>query len=208
MSIQGSAEWLSERCGLLTASRLGDALAETRSGKPCASRENLLWELAGERLSGQSARRYVTLAMQHGSETEAEAFAAYAFERDAELQECGFYRIADLASGASPDRLVMNGGRPVGLVEAKCPTLTTHLKTLAGAPISDAYRWQVQWQLYATDLRWCDWISYRPELEPGLNLVIRHVERDEEVIKELGEKVEAFLSELDALVEKLRRVAA
>ena len=64
--IQGTPEWLAARVGLVTASRIADVLATTKSG-PSASRAGYMGELVAERLTGKSAASTFTNAdMQRG----------------------------------------------------------------------------------------------------------------------------------------------
>lgn len=78
MAEQGTPEWLAERCGKATASRIGDIMAKTRTGYG-ASRANYMAELIAERLTGAPAERFQSEAMRWGSQTEAEARTAYEF---------------------------------------------------------------------------------------------------------------------------------
>ena len=52
--VQGSPEWLAVRCGKVTASRMSDIMAKTKTGYG-ASRVNYMAELIAERLTGQPA---------------------------------------------------------------------------------------------------------------------------------------------------------
>jgi hypothetical protein len=76
--IQGSAEWHQIRLGKVTASRVADVVARTKSGYG-ASRANYAAQLIAERLTGVPAESYVNAAMQHGTDTEPEARCAYEF---------------------------------------------------------------------------------------------------------------------------------
>ena len=99
--IQGSPDWIAARCGRLTASRMDDATAKTKTGYG-ASRKNYLAELLVERLTGQPAPSYVNAAMQHGIDNEQAAADAYEFERNADLTTVGFVEHPRvLMSGAS-----------------------------------------------------------------------------------------------------------
>jgi hypothetical protein len=66
------------RCGKVTASRVADVVAKTKTGYS-ASRANYMAQLIAERLTGTPAETYTNAAMQHGTETEPEARAAYEF---------------------------------------------------------------------------------------------------------------------------------
>ena len=82
--IQGSVEWLQIRCGKVTASRVADVVARTKSG-PAASRANYMAELIAERLTGEPAEKStMNAAMQWGTEKEPDARAAYEFRTDAD----------------------------------------------------------------------------------------------------------------------------
>jgi hypothetical protein len=66
------------RLGKVTASRVADVVAKTKSGYS-AGRANYAAQLIAERLTGTVAEAYTNAAMQHGTETEPEARAAYEF---------------------------------------------------------------------------------------------------------------------------------
>src|ERR1700679_1971183 len=87
--VQGSPEWFAIRCGKVTASRVADVVARTKSG-PAASRANYLAELIAERLTGEPAEKFTNAAMQWGTEKEPDARAAYEFRTDLAVTEMGF----------------------------------------------------------------------------------------------------------------------
>ncbi len=196
---QGSPEWFAARLGKVTASRVADVIARTKTGYS-ASRKNYLAELVAERLTGVQAERFTNAAMQWGLDTEAQARAAYEFFRDATVESVGFIPHFNIPmSGASPDGKVGEDG----LVEIKCPNTATHIDTLLGAEIDGKYLTQMHWQMACTDAKWCDWISFDPRMPEDLRLVVRRVPRDENRIAELEKAVKEFLAELDATVTAL-----
>lgn len=198
--IQGSPEWHAIRCGRVTASRVADVIATTKSG-PSASRANYLAELVAERLTGEAAPGFMNDAMRWGTENEPDARDAYAFQSGLLVEEVGFVVHPRLdMSGASPDGLVGD----VGLVEIKCPNTATHIATLRGAALPDKYVTQIQWQLACTDRAWCDFVSYDPRLPGSMALYVERVHRDNDRISFLETAVEAFLAEMDATVAELR----
>src|SRR6187431_2750418 len=76
---QGSQEWLEIRCGRVTASRVRDIVATTKSGGYSAGRENYLAELVYENLTGvPNDDQYVSAAMEDGTRREPTARFAYA----------------------------------------------------------------------------------------------------------------------------------
>jgi hypothetical protein len=125
---QRTEEWFAARCGKVTASRVADIIAKTKTG-PSASRENYLAQLVCERLTGKPAESYSNSAMQWGTETEPFARAAYEARMDLLVTEVGFIDHPWITnSGASPDGLAAEG-----MVEIKCPNTATHIETLLTA---------------------------------------------------------------------------
>lgn len=196
---QGSADWFAARLGKVTASRVSDVIAKTKSGWS-ASRANYMAQLVAERLTGQPQESYSNAAMQWGIEQEPLARAAYEFRADATVTPAWFIDHPKIAmSGASPDGLIGD----TGLVEIKCPNTATHIETLIGKNTPDKYLAQMQWQMACTGAKWCDFVSFDPRLPESMRLFVSRVHRDDERIKELEKEVLAFLAELDAKVKTL-----
>lgn len=200
MIIQGSAEWFAERCGKVTASRVADVVAKTKTGWG-ASRANYMAQLIAERLTGVVAEGYTNAAMQHGIDTEAEARANYEFFTNLTVDPAAFVPHPSIAeTGASPDGTV--GAE--GLVEIKCPNTATHIETLLGGSVAGKYVTQIQWQLACTGRAWCDFVSYDPRLPASMSLFIKRVPRDDAMITALENDVIDFLNELRLTVHRLR----
>lgn len=200
MSVQGSPEWFAERCGKVTASRVADLIAKTKTGWG-ASRANYAAELIAERLTGVKAEGYTNAAMQHGIDTEPQARDAYEFYADVGVVQVGFIAHPAIAmTGASPDGLVGDDG----LVEIKCPNTATHIETLLGASVPGKYVTQMQWQMACTGRQWCDFVSYDPRLPESMRSFIRRVNRNQVVIDELERAVVVFLDELETTLLTLR----
>jgi putative phage-type endonuclease len=202
--VQGSPEWFTLRCGKVTASRVADIIAKTKTG-PSASRANYMAQLIAERLTGEVQESYTNAAMQWGTEKEPDARTAYEFRSDVTVEQIGFVihpRIAH--SGASPDGLVVTDG----LVEIKCPNTATHIETLQGRSVPSKYVTQIQWQLACTGRKWCDYVSFDPRMPESMSLFVSRVERDDKTISELEAQVSEFLSELDRKVIDLTNLYA
>jgi len=190
--IQGSDEWKALRLGKVTASRVADVVAKTKSGYS-ASRANYMAQLIAERLTGVSAESYTNAAMQHGVDTEPEARAAYEFYQGATVDLVAFVSHPKIdQAGASPDGLI--GGD--GLVEIKCPNTATHLETLLGQAAPAKYETQMQFQMACTGRSYCDFVSYDPRMPENMRLFIKRVFRDDKRIKELEDEVAGFLLEM------------
>lgn len=200
MIIQGSQEWLLERCGKATASRIADIIATTKSG-PSASRTNYAAQLVAERLTGVPAESFKSPAMEWGTATEAEAKAAYAFYTGREVEEVSFIPHPTIPfAGASPDGHIGEDGA----LEAKCPNSSTHIDTLLGANVPKKYITQIQWQMACNGRQWTDFISFDPRLPESMRLFVKRVHRDPALIADLEAQVTAFLAEVDETVRMLR----
>lgn len=200
MIVQGTEAWHAERLGKVTASRMADVCARTKSGWG-AGRKNYMAELVAERLTGTRAEGFTNAAMQWGTDQEPEARVAYEFYRDATVFEVGFVPHPSIAdTGASPDGLVGDDG----LVEIKAPNTATHIETLLGGTVPEKYVLQMQWQLNCTGRQWCDFASYDPRLPESMRLFVQRVHRDETQIAALEKDVVEFLTELRETVAKLR----
>jgi len=103
---QRSPEWFAARLGKVTASRIADVMATTKSGYG-AGRANYMAELICERMTGKRQEGYTNAAMQWGTDQEPFARAAYEFLTDRTVSEVGFIDHPTIPmSGASPDGLV------------------------------------------------------------------------------------------------------
>lgn len=197
---QGSAEWFAARLGKVTASRVADVIAKTKTGWG-ASRANYAAELIAERLTGKTAESYTNAAMQWGLDHEADARAAYEFRTDSEVTLIGYAPHPQIEmAGASPDGLVGDDG----LVEFKCPNTATHIDTLLGEPVAGKYFTQTCWQMACTGRQWCDWVSFDPRLPESMRLFVHRFQRDSIVIGALEREVVAFLDEIDRKVAELQ----
>lgn len=200
--IQGSPEWKALRCGKVTASRVTDVVAKTKTGYS-ASRANYLAQLIAERLTGTPAETYTNAAMQHGVDTEPEARAAYEFYQGATVEQIAFVPHPKIdQAGASPDGLV--GGD--GLVEIKCPNTATHLETLLGQAVPAKYADQMQFQMACTGRKWCDFVSYDNRMPENMRLFVRRVHRDDKRIDFLETEIAGFLLEMAVKLSELSSI--
>lgn len=199
---QGSESWFAIRCGKVTASRVADVIAKTKSG-PSASRANYAAQLVAERLTGKVGESFSNAAMQWGTDNEPDARLAYEFRTDAEVEQVAFVAHPSIdMSGASPDGLVGLDG----LVEIKCPNTATHIETLLGQVIPGKYQTQMLWQMACTGREYCDFVSFDPRLPEEMRLFVKRLPRDDARIAEMEAEVTAFLTEITATVAELTRL--
>lgn len=197
--LQGTPEWFEQRRGKVTASRIADLMAKTKSGYS-TSRQNYLMQLLCERLTGKVEEGYKSTAMQRGNDLEAEARNWYQLETGESVKEVSFIDHPEINfAGASPDGLV--GAE--GLIEIKCPNTATHIETLRKKEPIDRYYKQMQWQMAVTGRKWCDFVSFDNRLPDNLAYFCKRIPRDEAVIQEIEQEVQAFLLELDVTIAEL-----
>ena len=197
--VQGSPEWFLQRLGKVTASRLADVVAKTKTGES-ASRATYRTELVAERLTGKQAEGFSNAAMKWGTDCEPLARAAYEAERGVFVIETGMIHHPTIAmSGASPDGLVMADG----LLEIKCPETKAHIETVLSGKAPSKYVPQMQWQMACTGRAWCDFVSFDPRMPADMQIFVTRVTRDPGAIAEYEAEVIRFLVEVDDTVAKL-----
>lgn len=196
---QGTPEWFAARLGNVTASRVADVIAKTKSGYS-ASRDNYMAQLICERMTNTVAESFISAAMQWGTETEPLARAAYESYADVLVDQVGYVPHPWLSrAGASPDGLVGADG----LLEIKCPNTATHIETLLSETVPTKYITQMQWQMACTGRLWCDFVSFDPRLPDAFHLFVKRVERDAEYIAMLEKEVGLFLRDIENKIFKL-----
>ena len=199
---QGTDEWFAARIGKVTASRVADVIAKTKTG--CStSRDNYMAQLICERLTGQKGESFTNAAMQWGTETEPLARISYEVAQNVLVDQVGFVSHPKiLMAGASPDGLVGDNG----LLEIKCPNTATHIDTLLSETVPGKYNTQMQFQMACTDREWCDFVSFDNRLPTELQLFVKRVPRDNVFIRLIEGEIVQFIAELDDKINKLMKV--
>jgi putative phage-type endonuclease len=199
---QRSDAWFEARIGKVTASRVADVLAKTKTGYS-ATRDNYMAQLVCERLTGEKGESFNNAAMQHGTDTEPLARAAYESLKDVLVDEVGFVPHPKiLMAGASPDGLVGDDG----LLEIKCPNTATHIETLLSQIVPGKYNTQMQFQMACTERSWCDFVSFDNRLPQDLQMFVKRVPRDNMYIRLMEEEIVKFLNELDIKIAQLMEI--
>lgn len=198
---QRTPEWFQKRLGKVTASRIADLMAKTKTG-PGASRANYLAQLVTERLTGTPTESYKSPAMDWGIEQEAAARAAYSARTGVLVDEVDFVDHPTMQAGASPDGLVGEDG----LIEIKCPNTSTMLEYLEDRTIPTKYRLQIQWQLAVTGRDWCDFVAFDPRLPEHLQLLVIREPRNTDLVVEITHEVNRFLAEVERKVAFLKEL--
>jgi putative phage-type endonuclease len=201
--LQGSEEWFANRIGLLTSSRIADAIrkAKRESTGELQCRADLRLDLAVERVTRKPMEHFVSKWMERGAEMEPMARAAYELRTDTRVRQVGFILHPSLAwAGCSPDGLLTDG-----LTEFKCPKSNTHAEYLLGECVPDLYIPQILWQMACCPgYQWCDFVSYCPDFPEPLDLFICRLPRDDKRIAAMEAEAEKFLAEVATTVERLK----
>lgn len=198
--IQGSPEWFAARIGKVTASKVADVMATTKSG-PAASRQNYMMELLCQRLTGTIEQGFTNAAMQRGTEMEPIARSAYEARNGLFVTEVGLVDHPELEGfAASPDGLVGDDG----LIEIKCPNTATHVAFLRTGKPDGKYIWQMLAQMACTGRQWCDFVSFDDRLPDPLQFASVRIMRDDSKIAEMLKGIKDFLTELAELEAEMR----
>lgn len=202
--VQGTPEWLAARAGRITASRINDLMATLKSGGEAASRRNYRAQIVCEILTGKPQESgFQSAAMKRGQEMEPLARAAYEVGSGQFMEQVGFvcHPTIDRA-GCSPDGLILQDG----LLEIKCPESATHLDYLIAKVVPSDYKNQMLFQMAVCEREWCEFVSYDDRMPDHLQIFKIRFMRDEKRIREIEDEVRLFLSEVDAILEKLSRI--
>lgn len=192
--VQGTTEWHAARCGRATASEFSSVLAKGQ-GK---TRASYLRRIVAERLTGKVAESYTNKHMERGQEQEPMARMAYEAAFDVQVRQVGFIQHAELMLGCSPDGLIGEDGG----AEIKSALPHVHVETMLSGSYPSEHRAQVQGNLWLSERRWWDFISYCPDMPRPLRLYRFRVDRDEAYIKVLENECVSFLADVDrALVQ-------
>lgn len=203
---QGSLEWYRLRLGIPTASEFHHIITP-KKGDLSESRRKYQCVLIAERLLNWQAESLDAIKhIEDGKLNEPFAVAQLEEVREFNTERVGFVRSDDGRFGASPDRVtgVSADRKHVNtVIEAKAPTIPKQFEYLLLGH-SDAYRPQVQGQLWVAEADKAIFYAYNPrtpayEVETG---------RDEAFIKKLVAAMEQFSDELEEMTERARRLGA
>lgn len=219
---QRTIEWRQLRLGDVTASRFRDVLTPPRTK---AARENGEWSVTAcrymvekltELITCQPSDTVQTEAMRWGTEWESAAFeeAVPLIEKlfgatlIAPVGEFAYiHHPTEDRIGCSPDGIIGDDG----LLELKCPeNPQNNMWTVWTGTMPENHLPQIQGSLWITGRKWYAFGSFDPRVaNSGLEpLWITTVERDEEYIEQLAQRVTAFrdwlMEEYHTLVDRAR----
>lgn len=194
---QGTQAWLEARMGIVTASEVHCVMANGRNGEPSKTRALYMRRLAAEIITGRPCAYFDgNDDTERGKELEPVIAEIYSQANSQIVTDVGFIKNGRI--GCSPDRLIGEDG---GL-EIKSKRPYTQIEVLERGDIPPEYIKQVQTCLMVTERDWWDFVSH----SEGLPLFIKRVFRNDKLIADIQVAVDLFNDDLDALVEKLKRM--
>jgi len=189
---QGSDSWLEIRRGKVTASRVADVLAKTKTGVS-ASRANYLIELALQRVTGVIEPSFMNDAMQWGKDNEQTARTAFEVAHNVFVDQVAFVDHPTIKDfGCSPDGVIGDS-----LLELKCPYQSAVHWSYFKDGCPSKYYTQIQAQMSCTGAKSVWFVSYDGRMPPRSQLYIEEVLRDADFIEKLESEVKQFLNEVE-----------
>ena len=189
---QNTESWMNLRKKKFTASTFKDLFSKPTT----VAYEKAIYKPVFERLTGESPESFQNEWMERGHELEDSARMEYELKTFNKVSNGGFVEVNEWV-GCSPDGFVGEDG----LIEIKCPAFNTHMNYLRKGKLPSQYKWQVHGQIWATERKWCDFVSYYP----GLPIFILRVERDEALIKELEEIIDSSIKEAKKVLTEIKK---
>jgi len=191
---QNSPEWYEMRLGVFTASSYHKLFssASTKTFK------DVINKVVAQRLTGEDDEPELkSFWTERGHLLEPEAIREYQDLNFVEVKEGGFFKINDWM-GSSPDGLVGDDG----LVEVKSFAAKNCVEIMIGGKIPLEITRQINYQLYTTGRKWCDFILYHPLLP----LFVKRIERDEKTMAEIKIKMDAVIAEAESRIVAIRNL--
>lgn len=211
--IQGSDEWLQQRCGLLTASEMKLILTPTLKVADNDKVRAHVFEIAAQRLLGHVEPHYVSDDMLRGHDDEIEARMLYG-KHFAPVTEVGFVTNDrwGFTIGYSPDALVGAEGQ----IECKSRRQKYQVQTIARDEVPEEFVLQLQTGLLVTERKWIDFVSYSggqplyvkrvlpdPEIQAA---IVDAAAKFEERVADCIQSYRATLAAMPVVIETERRV--
>lgn len=205
---QGSFEWLRQRLGNFTGSRLSDLMVSGKRGEmfgktalayiyEVASERNLLPKYIKDDYLFEIYLQQVSVGNKYidwGHENEDFAAERYQLVTGCELEECESIRHPTIPYfSASPDRTSVKDGTKK-VVEFKCPLPKTFMEYMAEVKdnetlkaVNPKYFYQVQAEMSCTGLDKADFVVFCPFLKHNIHIV--EITRDDAVIAEFERRI-------------------
>ena len=172
-----------------------------RFGDAC---KTYVYEKIGEILTQSVHQSGGSAATEWGTDQEENAVKWYMEKTGEKVIPIGFIKFGELAGG-SPDGKKVDSN---GVIEVKCPfNPANHIRTLITEQVPSQYFYQVHGNIMVTGSDHADYISFDPRMiDDSLKMVIIRVERDEEIINEIKNRIQEVADYMRTLIEKYKSI--
>lgn len=188
------------RLGMITGSSFGKLVVKTKDKKGYTlsngeTAKKLIYRAVWERLSkegiisnGMNRINFSSAPTTHGHDYEQEAIVKYMDLTGNEVDYKQKFIEYDNFIGGTPDGYIGDDG----IIEVKCPwDGGNHIQAiLTGEIYNSDYVYQIQGYLWMTGRKWCDFITYDPDIIEALQINIIRVERDDLIIDGIASVME------------------
>lgn len=196
--LQRTDSWYEQRLGKFTASNFGTLMSYPFKKTAMA----LILDKYMESITGKR-EELSNIYMDWGTENEPKGIARYEKETCLKVVDVGFVPMPgyERFAGGSPDGLIYENDKLVGIIECKCPHNPVNFSKAInedGIPSNSkrAYYTQIQFNMLATGAEWCDWFSYEARTD---RIFIKRYARDEEYISKIKEQLDRAIEVLKDL---------
>lgn len=187
---QGTAQWLTARLGVVTASEAGSLFTDSMTPRKGAGVETYIVKKLAEKFYGYGQDFAQSFAMGQGQLNETVALPWYEFAHGP-VERVGLCTTDDGKCGASPDGLL--GGD--GGLEVKCPQPNALIEYLLSDEAPACFMPQIHFSLWVTGRAWWKLLVFSRQHLPSR---IWTIQRDPEIMATIGLTMAAFLPRLDA----------
>lgn len=205
---QYSTDWFNARLGKITSSTIFNILVEPKTkseGELSETTKTYLKTKLAEKISGVS-RDFKNDATAHGIGLEQEALNYYAAKTLNKVSESGYIEMITGLYGGTPDGFVNNDG----IIQIKCPyNYVNHLQYgLIESPEQfkkkyKEYYWQCQSDMLVSEMSYCDFVSYCPDMPEHLKMFIFRLPANLDDMQLIVDKLEVCSKYINDLLNEL-----
>lgn len=203
---QRSIDWERIRLGRFTASQVHRLMKDSRTkGKVSDSAMTYIREKIAEMLTG-TTKQSGGYAIEWGLDHEYEAIEAFTAKTGLKVEQARFMPYGDHAGG-SPDGYVGEDA----IIEVKCPyDSANHVEYMMIESEEDLldfrpeYYYQVQMCMLCCDKKKAYFVSYDPRMDKSMQIVVREINRNEEAIEKIKDRLESAINTKIALLNLLK----
>lgn len=220
---EANPEWLALRAGKFTGSDFHQYINACSKDLSDTAKTALAKKVLES--IGESFESFTSSAMARGTELEAIARYEYKCATFNDVEEVAFVDYESDRAGCSPDGVIIHReliktsprtytcGNVVGIddecvsekitkiIEIKCPDIVMYLRNADGY-IKPEYMTQMQYNMFITGAKECDFISYYPNMK----LVVTTVKADEAIHNQIRSSLKVLNKKYDELLEKIKEL--